>query len=115
MPDAILKNVHGMASATPVPVLRAGELSERDFKDTYVANSRPCVIKGAVSHWPATAKWRDREYLKRICGRGMVPFWPHENHVSKKTCLPGATNLPFADEPPKSSKRDEQASRSNKE
>jgi hypothetical protein len=97
MPDAILKNVPGMATAAPVPMLRADMLSERAFKEAYVAHSRPCVIKGAVSHWPATAKWHDREYLKRVCGRGTVSFWPHENHVSKKRSTPGVSNLPFAD------------------
>jgi hypothetical protein len=97
MPDAILKNVPGMAAASPVPVLNADALTERMFKSEYVANSRPCLIKGAASHWPATAKWRDREYLKNICGSQEVPFWPHENHVTKKRSTPGVTNMPFAE------------------
>ena len=97
MPDAILKNVPGMAAATPVPMLRADLLTERVFKDIYVAGSRPCVIKGAVNHWPASNKWHDRDYLKRICGRQAVPFWPHENHVSKKRSMPGVENIAFAD------------------
>ena len=97
MPDVILKNVPGMAAATPVPVLNANALTERVFKGEYVANSRPCLIRGAVSHWPAARKWHDREYFKSICGTQEVPFWPHENHVSKKRIAPGVTSLPFAD------------------
>ena len=97
MPDAILKNVPGMAAAVPVAVLHADRLTEPVFKNTYVANSCPCVIKGAVSHWPATRKWRDRNYLKHVCGSEVVPFWPHENHVTKSRSTPGATHLPFAD------------------
>lgn len=97
MPDVILKNVPGMASAAPVPVLHANVLTERAFKDEYVANSRPCVIRGAVDHWPAKRKWRDNEYLKQVCGQQEVPFWPHENHVTKKRSTPGVVNLPFAE------------------
>ncbi|MBV9549197.1 MAG: cupin-like domain-containing protein [Alphaproteobacteria bacterium] len=97
MPDATLKNVPGMATAKPVPVLEARSLSERAFKDEYVAHSRPCLIKGAVAHWPATHKWRERDYLKRICGAEQVPFWPHENHVTKKRIAPGVTNMRYAD------------------
>jgi hypothetical protein len=96
MPDVILKNVPGMAAATPVPTLHANALTERAFKSEYVANSRPCLIKGAVSHWPATRKWHDREYLKRVCGAQQVPFWPHENHVTQKRIAPGNTSMPFA-------------------
>ena len=107
MPDVILKNVPGMAAATPVPVLQANALSEREFKGAYVANSRPCLIKGAVSHWPAIRKWHDREYLKRICGSRpgrCLLFWPHENHVTRKNgsrpaspaCLSRGSNRPPA-------------------
>jgi len=97
MPDVILKNVPGMAAATPVAVVQAATLTERVFKDQYVAHGLPCVIKGAVRHWPATRKWHDSAYLKRICGRQMVPFWPHENHVTRERIAPGVTSLPFAD------------------
>jgi len=97
MPDVILKNVPGMAAAMPVPVLNANALTERVFKGEYVANSRPCLIKGAVSHWPAMRKWHDREYLKRVCGSQQVPFWPHENHVTQKRIAPGNSSIPFAE------------------
>jgi len=86
-----------MAAAAPVAVLQASTLTEQAFKSEYVTGSRPCVIKGAVSHWPALRKWRDRDYLKRICGRQPVPFWPHENHVTKERIAPGVTSIPFAE------------------
>jgi len=97
MPDTILKNVPGMATAIPVPVLRAETLSDRVFQNDYVAFSRPCLIKGAVAHWPATRKWRDRDYLKRICGRHDVHYWPHENHLTAKRANPGIARMAFAD------------------
>lgn len=97
MPDTIFTHVPGMANAAPVPNLDAAILAEHAFKSGYVANGQPCVIRGAVRHWPALGKWQDRAYLKRICGRGDVYFWPHENHVTKKRIVPGATRMPFAD------------------
>jgi hypothetical protein len=96
MPDVILKNVPGMAAAAPVPVLQAGAITERLFKSEYVAHSRPCLIKGAIDHWPARRKWHDREYLKSICGLREVDFWPHENHVTRKRSAPGRVSMPFA-------------------
>jgi hypothetical protein len=96
MPDVILTNIPGMASAVPVVTLDAASLTEPVFKADYVARGRPCVIKGAVNHWPARAKWRDRHYLREICGTQAVPFWPHENHVTRQRIAPGVTSLPFA-------------------
>jgi hypothetical protein len=96
MPDVILKHVPGMASAMPVAVRNAAELSEAVFKADYVARSCPCVIKGAVAHWPATRKWRDRDYLKSICGTHEVIFLAHENHLTSKRTVPGQASLPYA-------------------
>ena len=42
-----------------------------------------------------------------------VVLWAYSS--KRKSSFDEAANLPFADEPPKSAKRDEQASRSNKE
>lgn len=97
MPTTILENVPGMATASPVPVLQAETLKESVFRSEYVAHSRPCVIKGAVAHWPATRKWRDRDYLKRICGRDKVHYWPHENHLTARRADPGVLRMAFAD------------------
>ena len=72
-----------MAKAAPVPVLEAASLGEDTFRNDYVAHSRPCVIRGAIRHWPATTKWRDNAYLKSI-GAHDVRYWPHERHVSPK-------------------------------
>ena len=97
MPTTILKNVPGMATATRVPVLPAGTLTESVFKNDYVANSRPCVVRGAVAHWPATRKWRDGEYLKRLCGSNEVHYWPHENFLTTRRNNPGLRRMPYAD------------------
>src|SRR6185503_3728668 len=96
MPEAILKHVPGMANAAAVPVRDAGALCEEIFLNEFVANSRPCLIKGAVRHWPAFIKWRNREYLKTLCDHDVF-YWPHERHVTNRRTEVDQQVLPFAD------------------
>ena len=97
MPDATLKNVPGMKAAAPVPVFRAEELRENDFIETYVAGSLPCVIKGAVRHWAAVQKWRDKNYLKSRSGHHSVYFNPYEYHISAEKMAAGRSQMSFAE------------------
>ena len=83
-PNKILGNVPGMKHAAEVPTLNAGELTEAAFKAEYVAHSRPCVIKGAVSHWAALKKWRDKAYLKRLSGQRGTFIYESEYHITLK-------------------------------
>ena len=95
MPDTTLKHVPGMRTASAVPVLEAP--SESVFLGDYVANSRPCIIKGAVRHWAATQKWRDRSYLKSRAGHHSVYFYPYEYHISAARMEAGRSILTLAD------------------
>ncbi|MBE0377191.1 cupin-like domain-containing protein [Pseudoalteromonas prydzensis] len=62
-----------------VPILYAHELSDQEFWNEYVAYNRPCLIKGAVNHWPASKKWQNTSYLKRISGKNNIAVYPHVN------------------------------------
>jgi hypothetical protein len=84
MSGQVLKNVPGMKNAAAVPELAARDLSEDVFNRDYVAHSRPCVIRGAVKHWAALEKWRDKEYLKRRSGHHPAPLLLCELHCTKK-------------------------------
>ena len=54
----------------PLQVERVEELSLDAFeRDT----SRPLLFKGFVSKWPATARWQDLDYFKKIGGERRVP------------------------------------------
>ena len=97
MPDTTLKHVPGMQYASPVPVLSADELPENVFIGEYVSNSRPCVIKGAVRHWAAIEKWRNKDYLKTRAGHHDVYFYPYEYHISAKRMEAGRTTMSFAE------------------
>lgn len=78
MPDATFTHVPPMRTAGPVAEIRAEDLSETAFLSDYVAHSRPLLIRGAVAHWPARTKWRDKDYLKRQSGHHRVFAYPHE-------------------------------------
>jgi quercetin dioxygenase-like cupin family protein len=86
-----------MKTASAVPVLNAERLSEAAFISDYVANSRPCVIRGAVRHWAATEKWRNKEYLKRRSGHHSVYYHPYEYHISAQKMQAGRTTMTFAE------------------
>ena len=97
MPDAILRHVPGMRSASPVMDVEAGDLSAEIFAAEYVAQSRPCVIRGAIRHWPAMEKWRDPGHLKKRSGHHGVYFFPHENFITVKRMEQGRIATSFAE------------------
>ncbi|HWY60614.1 MAG TPA: cupin-like domain-containing protein [Rhizomicrobium sp.] len=86
-----------MKAASSVPVCNASELSETVFLGEFVSTSQPCVIKGAVRHWAATQKWRDRDYLKSLCGNRTIIYYPHENFVAEKRMEAGKRSMNFAE------------------
>jgi len=49
--------------ALPVDEISASKITEKEFLDNYVNRNRPCVLKGAVRHWPAFTRWRQIDYL----------------------------------------------------
>jgi hypothetical protein len=55
--------------AEPVMTLDARQLDARLFESELVARNRPCLIKGAASHWPACSLWRSAEYLAERSGK----------------------------------------------
>jgi len=73
-----------MQMAPSVPVFRVEDMTEKIFAEEYVSKSRPCIIKGAIKHWPGLQKWRDTAYLKQRCGHHKIHLIPHEYHLSLK-------------------------------
>jgi hypothetical protein len=93
----VLANVPGMKNPSVVPELDSRELSEDVFRRDYVDNSRPCVIRGAVNHWAALEKWRDREHLKRRSGHHIAPLFLCELHCTKRRIAGRDRTVTFAD------------------
>uniref|UniRef100_A0A0R3PEZ9 JmjC domain-containing protein n=1 Tax=Angiostrongylus costaricensis TaxID=334426 RepID=A0A0R3PEZ9_ANGCS len=59
-----------LQNSTSIPVFN--ELSKWDFVDQFLTRSKPAIIKGLISHWPAIEKW-SFGYLHRILARRVVP------------------------------------------
>ena len=61
-----------------IDYVHARSLSPLQFHRAYVAANKPCVIRGAVDHWPALRKWTP-EYLKEAAGdvQVTVDFTPN--------------------------------------
>ena len=72
--------VPGMANAKSVPVVNAESLSKDAFIKKWVNNNQPCLIKGAIKHWPASNKWGDIDYWKSTCEDFRLCAYPHHNY-----------------------------------
>lgn len=97
MPGQVLTNVPAMRTAPGVPELDARTLTADVFNRDYVAHSRPCVIRGAVKHWAALEKWRDKEYLKRSSGQHPVSLLLCELHATKRRIAGRERTMTFAE------------------
>jgi hypothetical protein len=51
-----------------VAVVDAMDINERLFHTRYVLKNLPCLIKGAVKHWPAFQKWKNPDYILSVIG-----------------------------------------------
>lgn len=58
--------------ALPVDSVDAASISPEQFHRDYVARNRPCVLRGAVKHWPAFERWHQPAYLKSKVGDVML-------------------------------------------
>lgn len=58
--------------AKPLEAIDAGSISEEQFHRQYVMQNRPCVLRGAIAHWPAVAKWGQPGYLKQRSANVMM-------------------------------------------
>lgn len=58
-----LASVPNFDSALNVDVEEADRLTGKTFRRRYVLQNRPCLIKGAIKHWPAFQKWIDPNYV----------------------------------------------------
>ena len=97
MPDNTLNNVPGMKNAAPVPVYRVEELSQNRFIESHVFTSQPCVIRGAIRHWPAMENWRDPDYLKRRAGHHSIYYYSTEYHITAPRMDAAQLEIGFAE------------------
>ncbi|KAI3935165.1 hypothetical protein MKW98_018354, partial [Papaver atlanticum] len=54
-------------------VEKRSSLSIEGFPCDYFLSGSPVIISNSMSHWPASNKWKDMDYLKRVAGGRTVP------------------------------------------
>lgn len=54
-------------------VVKRSALSFEGFLREYFLCGSPVIITNSMTHWPASTKWNDMNYLKRIAGDRTVP------------------------------------------
>jgi hypothetical protein len=79
--DYFFQMIPGIEKAGTVPVVRASDLTEKSFINDWVSKNKACLVKGAVSHWPAVAKWKDKAYWLTHCDNFEVNIIPHQNFI----------------------------------
>jgi len=94
--EKILSNVPWFAMATDVKSVDADQLSAHSFTNDIIRKAEPCVIRGAVKHWPAVEKWVDTSYLRQIAGHESVNIFPHSNLLGPRQGE-GRSSLRFGD------------------
>lgn len=88
--------IPGMEKAAPVPVLEASSLPEKVFIREWVSKNRACLVRGAVRHWPAVHKFKDRAYWTSIANNVEVAVYPHMNFNDRSRMkMIGGKAMPF--------------------
>lgn len=80
-----------------LPVLDAGMLTEREFKKEWVDKNQACLIKGAVKHWPASQKCRNKEYWLTTFDNFNLSVYPHHNRNDEKAHQEDRIEINFHD------------------
>lgn len=95
--ERILCNIPGMQDARAVAVVQAEELTEAEFRRTWVDRNVPVLVKGAIRHWPAIQRWSDKQYLKDRVGHNDVNLYPNLYFSDAKRMKATAIPQKFAD------------------
>jgi hypothetical protein len=77
--EKLFSAIPGIENASGVAVLHADELEEDEFTKHWVNKNRACLIKGAVAHWPAVRKWKEKSYWLSQLDNFQIDVFPHEN------------------------------------
>ncbi|MBA4055269.1 MAG: hypothetical protein C0490_11195 [Marivirga sp.] len=95
--DFLSSAIPGMDNPKGIQVVEAKDMTPAVFKNEFVNHNKPCVIKGAINHWPAIEKWRDRKYWLKTSKNVPVYLARNNGHeVTEKTNI-GLLKMNFHD------------------
>ncbi|KAL1546666.1 Lysine-specific demethylase jmj30 [Salvia divinorum] len=69
-------------SLTSKTVVKKGGLSLEEFLREHFVPGLPVIISGSMDHWPATDRWSDMNYIKKVAGFRTVPVEVGRNYLS---------------------------------
>ena len=89
--------VPGIEKASTVAEIDATDLTEHVFKKDWVSKNRPILVKGAVKHWPAMKRWRDKNFWLSSFDNFKVDVFTHQNYNSPERQAEGKEEMMFRD------------------
>lgn len=93
--DELFSFIPGMNNPGDLEVLQGDDLSEEEFLRNWVSRNKPCLIKGAIKHWPAIHKWKSQEYWMSNCENFDIDVYPHQNYNCQKRQKRGRQNMVY--------------------
>eukprot|EP00747_Dinoflagellata_sp_TGD_P180703 gnl/TRDRNA2_/TRDRNA2_33615_c0_seq1.p1 gnl/TRDRNA2_/TRDRNA2_33615_c0~~gnl/TRDRNA2_/TRDRNA2_33615_c0_seq1.p1 ORF type:complete len:524 (-),score=98.03 gnl/TRDRNA2_/TRDRNA2_33615_c0_seq1:22-1593(-) len=54
------------AQTLPLPRIKRSEITVKEFFDRFLLPQRPCIIEGAIDHWPGVKRWNLEQLLERL-------------------------------------------------
>lgn len=77
------------------PTLHASSLTNDKFVNEWVNTNRACLIKGAVKHWPAITKWKNKSYWQSHCADFEVDAFLSQNFIDHRKQQRGRLTLSY--------------------
>lgn len=81
--EELFSIIPGIQMYKAVDELEAEEISQQDFYRNWVHKEKPCVIRGAIRHWPAMKKWKTKEFWKSAVEDFELYLYKHRNFNSQ--------------------------------
>ncbi|MBL6449612.1 cupin-like domain-containing protein [Fulvivirga sp. 29W222] len=88
--------IPGIENAATLTEFDAESLSPEEFKRNWVDKNRPCIIRGAVKHWPAVDKWKSKEYWQSVTSSDYhIDINPNRNYNKRERQVEHTKRVPF--------------------
>ncbi len=93
--EELFSVIPALANPGKVQVLDANTLTDKEFVKNWVSKNTPCLIKGAVKHWPAYKKWGSEDYWINHCDDFKIKVYPHQNFNDFERQKEGQEEMPY--------------------
>jgi ribosomal protein L16 Arg81 hydroxylase len=97
MSEKVLKDFPSYIGGEPVDVVEARGLTQDVFINKYVRKNRPCLIKRAVTDWPALKKWKEKQYLSDLVGEYELDVYSQRNYLDFKKRKANVKKMSFSE------------------